>query len=109
MAMIPVPSGVQVWLASGHTDMRKGFDGLAVLVQETLKRNPYNGHLFVFRCGQAAPRCWHRVVEQKISEHWAAEGPADERSHHRLSRGRVPLSSKPKCERFWTLPNFQVA
>jgi transposase-like protein len=56
------------------------------------------------RCGQAAPRCWHRVVEQKISEHWAAEGPADERSHHRLSRGRVPLSSKPKCERFWTLP-----
>jgi transposase len=47
--MIPVPSGVQVWLASGHTDMRKGFDGLAVLVQETLKRNPHNGHLFVFR------------------------------------------------------------
>src|SRR5579863_4129792 len=48
-AMIPVPSGVQVWLATGHTDMRKGFDGLAVLVQETLKRNPHNGNLFVFR------------------------------------------------------------
>jgi transposase len=47
--MIPVPSGVQVWLASGHTDMRKGFDGLALLVQETLNRNPHNGHLFVFR------------------------------------------------------------
>lgn len=47
--MIPVPSRVQVWLATGHTDMRKGFDGLAVLVQETLKRNPHNGHLFVFR------------------------------------------------------------
>ena len=47
--MIPVPSGVQVWLATGHTDMRKGFDGLAMLVQETLKRNPHNGHLFVFR------------------------------------------------------------
>jgi transposase len=45
--MIPVPSGVG--LATGHTDMRKGFDGLAVLVQETLKRNPHNGHLFVFR------------------------------------------------------------
>jgi len=38
-----------VWLATGHTDMRKGFDGLALLVQETLKRNPHNGHLFVFR------------------------------------------------------------
>jgi transposase len=36
--MIPVPSGARVWLASGHTDMRKGFDGLALLVQETLKR-----------------------------------------------------------------------
>jgi len=47
--MIPVPSGVQVWLASGHTDMRKGFDGLALLVQETLKRNPHNSYLFVFR------------------------------------------------------------
>jgi transposase len=47
--MIPVPSGVQVWLATGHTDMRKGFDGLALLVQEMLKRNPHNGHLFVFR------------------------------------------------------------
>jgi transposase len=47
--MIPVPAGVQVWLATGHTDMRKGFDGLALLVQETLQRNPHNGHLFVFR------------------------------------------------------------
>jgi len=28
-AMIPVPSGARVWLAAGHTDMRKGFDGLA--------------------------------------------------------------------------------
>ena len=27
----------------------QGFDGLALLVQETLKRNPHNGHLFVFR------------------------------------------------------------
>jgi transposase len=33
-AMIPVPTGVRVWLASGQTDMRKGFDGLALLVQE---------------------------------------------------------------------------
>ena len=41
--MNPVPSGVQVWLATGHTDMRKGFDGLALQVQETLKRNPNNG------------------------------------------------------------------
>jgi transposase len=47
--MIPVPAGVRVWLATGHTDMRKGFDGLALIVQETLKRDPHSGHLFVFR------------------------------------------------------------
>ncbi len=47
--MIAFPSGAQVWLATGHTDMRRGFDGLALLVQEALKRNPHNGHLFVFR------------------------------------------------------------
>ena len=47
--MIPVPSGARVWLASGATDMRRGFDGLALLVQEVLKRDPHCGHLFVFR------------------------------------------------------------
>ena len=47
--MIPIPKGVRVWLATEHTDMRKGFPGLAMLVQETLKRDPHGGHLFVFR------------------------------------------------------------
>ena len=47
--MIPVPSGVRVWLATGYTDMRKGFGSLALLVQETLKRDPYGGDLFIFR------------------------------------------------------------
>ena len=44
----PVPD-TRVWLAAGVTDMRKGMDGLAALVQTTLARNPYNGHVFVFR------------------------------------------------------------
>jgi transposase len=59
--MIPLPSGVHVWLATGHTDMRKGFDGLALLVQETLRRNPHNGHLFVFRGrrGSLIKVLWH--------------------------------------------------
>ncbi len=47
--MIPVPSGSRVWLATGHTDMRKGFDGLASLVQDHLARDPFSGHAFVFR------------------------------------------------------------
>jgi transposase len=47
--MIGLPTETRVWLASGPTDMRRGFDGLALLVQEVLKRDPHCGHLFVFR------------------------------------------------------------
>ncbi len=47
--MIGLPAETRVWLASGATDMRRGFDGLALVVQETLKRDPHCGHLFVFR------------------------------------------------------------
>jgi transposase len=43
--VIPVPSGVRVWLAVGRTDMRKGMNGLALQVQEQLKRNPHAGDL----------------------------------------------------------------
>src|SRR6266851_3119273 len=48
-APVAVAAETRVWLASGTTDMRRGFDGLALLVQETLKRDPHCGHLFVFR------------------------------------------------------------
>ena len=47
--MIPVPASTRVWLAVGVTDMRKGFNGLAALAQDVLKRDPFSGHLFVFR------------------------------------------------------------
>jgi transposase len=32
--MIPMPAGTQIWVACGATDMRKGFDGLCLLVQQ---------------------------------------------------------------------------
>ena len=59
--MIPVPAGVRVWLATGHTDMRRGFPGLALQVQETLKADPHGGHLFVFRGkrGDLIKVIWH--------------------------------------------------
>jgi transposase len=47
--MISVPGGVRVYLALGPTDMRKGFDGLAALVQTQLAQDPFAGHVFVFR------------------------------------------------------------
>jgi transposase len=36
-------------LACGVTDMRKGFAGLSSLAETVLDRDPYSGHLFVFR------------------------------------------------------------
>ena len=47
--MIAIPGNVRVWLATGHTDMRRGFPSLALLVQESLKRDPHAGDLYVFR------------------------------------------------------------
>lgn len=47
--MIVIPPSMRVYLAMGLTDMRKGFDGLSILAQETLKQDPFSGHLFVFR------------------------------------------------------------
>jgi transposase len=47
--MIGLPAGTRVWIAAGVTDMRKGFDGLAAIVQTTLLANPFSGHVFVFR------------------------------------------------------------
>ena len=47
--MMPTSSGMKVHLALGYTDMRKGMDGLAMLVQGVLKTDPFSGHLFAFR------------------------------------------------------------
>ncbi len=59
--MIPVPLGVKVWLATGHTDTRKGFASLALLAQEVLKRDPLGGHVFCFRGrrGDLLKIIWH--------------------------------------------------
>lgn len=47
--MIGLPVGTRVWLAAGVTDMRRGFDGLASIVQHRLEADPFSGHVFVFR------------------------------------------------------------
>ena len=49
VGVIPVPSNTKVWLAAGVTDMRRGFATLAAQAEQTLKQNPYCGHMFVFR------------------------------------------------------------
>ena len=53
--MIPIPSGVRVWIATGHTDIRRGMQGLALTVQEGLKRDPQ----ICVGCGYVA--AWSRI------------------------------------------------
>jgi len=59
--MIPIASGVKVWIATGHTDMRRGMNSLALLVQEAFKRDPFVGDLYVFRgrSGSLIKILWH--------------------------------------------------
>ena len=59
--MIPVPSGVRVWLATGVTDMRRGMNGLTLQVQQAMGRDPYAGDLYVFRGrrGNLIKVLWH--------------------------------------------------
>jgi len=47
--MISLPSGTNVWLAAGVTDLRRGFTGLSAVAQTVLEQNPHSGHVFVFR------------------------------------------------------------
>ena len=59
--MITPPSGVRVWLAAGVTDMRRGMNGLALQVQQGLRRDPHAGDLYVFRGkrGDLLKILWH--------------------------------------------------
>ena len=59
--MIPVPSSVRVWVATGATDMRKGMNGLALQVQQAVERDPHGGDLYVFRGRRAdlVKILWH--------------------------------------------------
>jgi transposase len=47
--VIGPPAGVRVYLAAGITDMRKGSDGLAALVQQRLRQDPFGGSVYAFR------------------------------------------------------------
>ena len=51
--MIFPSNRVRVLVATQPVDFRKGHDGLAALVQEALRRDPFCGDLFIFRSRRA--------------------------------------------------------
>jgi transposase len=63
-----IPPGARVWIAMGQTDMRKGMQGLALMVQQSLKRDPHGGDLFVFRgrAGSLVKIIWHDGIGMSL-------------------------------------------
>ena len=99
--MIPVPSGVRVWLATGVTDMRRGMNTLTLQVQEDLGRDPHAGDLYVFRGrrGDLVKILWHDGLGISLYAKRLGAGPAlvaidggrggiDQRGATRLPAGR---------------------
>lgn len=66
--MIPIASGLRVWIATGHTDMRRGMNSLALLVQEAFRRDPHGGDLYVFRgkSGKLIKILWHDGIGMSL-------------------------------------------
>ena len=79
--MIPVPGGVRIWIATGHTDMRRGMHGLAMQVQQGLHRNLHAGDLYIFRGrrGDLVKILWHDALGMSLYA-------------KRLERGRFVVS-----------------
>lgn len=46
--MLSFPPSVRIYLATGPTDMRNSFDGLAAAARTVLQGDPMSGHVFVF-------------------------------------------------------------
>ncbi len=64
--MIPVPTSVRVWLATGYTDLRRGFPGLSLQIQEVLRRDPLSGQRMVRVPQHGLIFCLHKLVSCKI-------------------------------------------
>jgi transposase len=47
--VIGLAAGTRIWIVAGMTDLRRGFVGLAGMVQTALTEDPFSGQVFVFR------------------------------------------------------------
>jgi transposase len=60
-----IPSDIKIYVACGYTDMRKQIDGLASLVQQQFKLDPFDQAIFIF-CGRKRDRI--------KALHWEGDG-----------------------------------
>ena len=65
--MIGFGGATRVYLATGATDMRKGFEGLYALSRDRIGEDPLSGHVFVFcngppDTGEGSLLGWERAL-----------------------------------------------
>ena len=89
--MIFENSHAQVYLAAGHTDMRKSIDGLAVLVKEGFNLDPFLPCLYVF-CNRKRDKL--KILKWECNGFWLYYR-AGESHPHPLTDPDVRLSPHP--------------
>ena len=96
--MIPIPSGVRVWLATGYTDMRCGFPSLALRVQEVLSMTRW---VATCSASEASAAIWSRSfgtmvrVPACLRKSWNEEGSFGLRP--KVARWQSRRHSFPTC------------
>ena len=95
--MLGLGAATRIYVATGATDMRLGFDGLYALVVGQLQQDPRTGHLFLFANkrrdrmrilffdGSSLWLCARRMEQGRL--HW----PSSEEGHMQLSREEFAL------------------
>jgi len=90
------PFHVRVFLATGHTDMRKSINGLSILVSRYFEKDPLSGHLFAF-CNKRRNMIkilywdrngfclWHKRLEKQFFKWPENESDLCEIDHRQLS------------------------
>ncbi len=78
--MLSLPPTLRVYASTAPVDLRKGFDGLSVLVRNVLSQDPLSGHLFLF---------FNRRADRAKVLFWSRSGMC--LFYKRLDRGRFHL------------------
>lgn len=77
----------RVFLACGHTDMRKSINGLVILVKEVFDLDPFSPSWYVF-CNRQRDKI--KILRWDTNGFWL--------HYRRLERGRFPWPDSPSSE-----------